>query len=237
MTQEFVDDLADGDGQMPLKAQVGAVRDRLKRTAKRKEDYSVRSTHRELLARNFKISPSQVGKVLRALGGGNPPEVKGSNPTRAADERARINRGDAKRSAPAETKLTPADVKPPETINLPTMAALLEQINSSASLAIGENRARMALNTIIMHAMASRPELCLLDMRGAAAMIDALTVAAKLSGGAAIDIAIPSQEDRDAAARGLSPNGHEMKDITPQQSALVTKIDEWRRQGGNGKGT
>ena len=84
--------------------------------------------------------------------------------------------------------------------------------------------------------MAARPELMLLDMRGAAALIDALTVAAKLSGGASIDITVPITGERQEGAafgqidrtNGVSPNGHAMKDITPVKGPLSDELEAFR---------
>lgn len=231
MTQEFIDDLADGGGLKPAKEMVVAVRDHLKR---HNRDHSIRKVHEELRARNFEISVATVQRHLRGIGQGK----RTLSPTTRADRRVRDKRygrlaSARKGSADAvdieKSPLKLEDCKAPAQIKVPTLAELVAEDQTSTLLAIRENRARMALNIIIAEQMSSRPELLLLDMRGTAALVDALTVGTKLSGGHSIDISMPSDQDRAKAANGFSPGGHEMRDITPAKSELVTDIEKWRR--------
>lgn len=234
MTEEFKDDLADGGGRKPEKGETIAIRNYLKRH--NRED-SVRKVLVEMQARNFVVSLATVARHLK--GTGVPEQTKSE--TQAADTRVAQAARNNKVAAPQVElpKLTIEDCKADEAL-IPKLAALLAENNTSTQLAIQENRARMALNQVIAHMMAAKPELLLLDMRGTAALVDALTVAAKLSGGASIDITVPTDEERARALNGhsngaLSPAGHEMKDITPK-SAVVTAIDNWRHGQKNGQG-
>lgn len=103
---------------------------------------------------------------------------------------------------------------------------------TAAQLAIRENRARMALNIIIAERMASKSELLLLDMRGTAALVDALTVASKLSGGAAIDVKPPGMMAGEVSApiNGISPNGHPMKELNERPIGLAADLVQFRRE-------
>jgi len=219
MSTEFQDDIAAGNGRRPEQREVVAVRDYLK---SHNRAHSVMATYVELKARDFNISKSTVGRDLKEADETEPNE----NPVRKAKTRAKENRRITAKSDVKPVDIKPADVKLPPDVAIPQLIELLKNDNSSTQLAIDENRARMALNIVICHWLAAKPELMLLDMRGAAALIDALTVGAKLSGGASIDVTISTGNS--------SANGHEMKDVTPQVSAVVAEIDKWRhaRQSG-----
>lgn len=243
----FEDDVADGAGRVPTKLQIIAVRNYLK---SHNRDFSIRKTRDELLARNFKANLSAVQRSLKGVEGGIPPHPKGATKAerRAIDRRGQDRYLAKKRRAPApppplETvTIVMAETDAPETatperpsrtpepeVKLSTLVELLVEANSSTQLAIRENRMRMALNIILLEQMAAKPAMLLLDMTGTARLIDALTIATKLSGGASIDVVVPIRGDQPVA----NSNGHDMVDVTPS-SQLVTSIEKWRREQKNG---
>lgn len=237
----FEDDL-DGGGRTPSMMQVIHVSAHLQ---SKKLDWGPRPTHRELMARNFDISVATVQRILKKAGIEPPPvPISKANPVQEADDRVSAKRHrNAKIRSTEATNFTKKDtILDLDDVSVRSMADLLEEKNTSASLAIMENRARMALNIVIAEMMAAKPHLLLLDMRGTAALVDALTVAAKLSGGNSMDIRYPTDEERRNAAAGLSPDGsNTMKDITPvEKSAFATSLENFRKQrrvNGNGAGT
>ncbi len=222
MSEEFTDDLAGGGGRKPTKIEIILIRDYLKR---HNRAFSIRKVHEELLARDFRIGVATVQRALADAPGGNRSTLKeGAEPTQPAQRRVDGRRQNGGKKPPQESPIKPEMVAPPAELKIPTLAELTRADETSTKLAIEENRARMALNIILANQMAARPELLLLDMRGTAALVDALTIAAKLSGGASIDISMSAPGE--AVANG---SGHDMKDITPPpKSALVMEIDKWR---------
>lgn len=226
----------DGGGRTPTTEQVCRISAHLQT---RNQDWGPRPTHRELQARNFAISVATVQRILKKADvtqkvGDTVAEAK----TRVKTERTNNRNTKENTSAAAYTK---QDTQIDEGI-VRGMAALLEASNTSAFLAIEENRTRMALNIVIAEAMAAKANLLLLDMRGTAALVDALTCAAKLSGGAALDIKYPTEAEKKNAADGYSPEGHVMKDITPgPKSPFATSLEQFRQNrrhtNGNGTGT
>jgi hypothetical protein len=188
----------------PTTKEINDVRNELRdkgliKVGSRKNDHrGIRPTHVELLKRGFKVSLTTVQRVLKIA---DKPK-RGGNPF-----------------APVITR---DDVQLDDPSLVSVMAKLLEEANTSTVLAIRENRVRMSLNIVIAERMAASPGLLLLDMKGAAALVDALTTAAKLSNGAAVDVKLPTT----TAA---------MRDITPAaKTALQTDIEKWREKRGNG---
>lgn len=223
MTGEFP---PSGEG-MPTDDQIKEARDYLKR---HNRNASVRSTHAELVANGFSLGVATVGRSLSEVAGGNPPSPDQPSPTGKSEKRNSARRTRRKQTV-AKEPLKIADlVLPPEKVaEIATMTALLTETNSSTTLAIRENRSRMALNIVLMEEMAARPALLLLDMRGTAALVDALTVATKLSGGASIDITVPNPGEA-VAMDNPSLNGHGMKDITPVKGPLSDELEAFRRK-------
>jgi hypothetical protein len=230
MTGEFP---PSGEGR-PSNVDIVATREYLKI---HNRDFSVRCTRDELVANGFDVSTATVGRILKKAKGGNPPNPDKPEPTQKAAKRNDARRTRRKKEAAEEPLSIAKMILPPEkAAEIATLAGLLAAENSSTALAIRENRTRMALNVVIMEEMAARPALMLLDMRGSAALIDALTVAAKLSGGASIDITVPSTGERAEGAafgqidrtNGVSPNGHTMKDITPAKGPLSDELEAFR---------
>lgn len=222
-------DLFGGEGR-PTDSQVLLVAGYLKR---HNRDAGVRPTQRELAARGFEISIATVQRVMAKAGvAATPnkdiPAPEASNRTATARAKNREAKGE-----PPKVKLE--DIGEVDLVRkLADILALENEApkHSSTELAIMENRHRMALNVVIAQAMAARPELLLLDMRGTAALVDALTCGSKLSGGASIDIVrLPPGADQDQPP---------MKDVTPIKTPLMASLDEFRRKSranGNGQGT
>lgn len=224
-------DLFGGEGR-PTDSQVLLVASYLKR---HNRDAGVRPTQRELTARGFEISIATVQRVM-AKAGVAAPQTK-DIPAAEASHRVAIERKDNRRPKAEEPKVKLEDITLREADLVQKLTDLLEVANGSAKhssteLAIIENRHRMALNVVIAQAMAQRPELLLLDMRGTAALVDALTCGSKLSGGYAIDIVrLPPGADQDQPP---------MKDVTPAKTTLMANLEEYRRKqraNGNGQGT
>lgn len=236
MSKDF-DDVANlGGTGVPSVAQVVAVRDHMK---SRNKSTSVRSVSAELVACGFDASIATTARRLREAKGFTQLQTK--SPTKAAERRVSDRRHHRKAEQPSgEGTITPAELLGlDEATLIPKMAELLVDATSSTQLAIRENRARMALNIIIAETMASKAPVLLLDMRGTAALVDALTVAAKLSGGASIDIIIPTDADRNNEVNGVSPGGHPMREVNAPAngSGLVTEIARWKTvQKQNGQG-
>lgn len=205
------------------------VRDYLKR---HNRNHDVRTVADEMKGMGWSVSPATVQRRLDG--------VKGGNPSRPNDLMKEVSeRRDDRKKSKGKPNLAEAPIKTSDLLDDPTVIAKLADLvkdgNSSTMLAVRENRARMALNVIIAETMAANSKLLLLDMRGTAALVDALTSGTKLSGGHAIDITIPTDEDRKNAQLGISPTGNAMKDITPQpEPALVTSIARWKRDQKNG---
>jgi hypothetical protein len=228
-----------GSGR-PTDENVIETRDYLKRHNRK---FSVRCTHEELVANGFAVSTATVGRILGTVEGGNPPYPDEPSPTKKSEKRNQVRRDRRKKEAQSKPLEVADLILPPEKVaEIATLTALLVSETSSTSLAIRENRTRMALNVVIMEQMAARPELMLLDMRGSAALIDALTVATKLSGGASIDITVPAPGGavpmENPSVNGHAMNGHTMKDITPVKGPLSDELEAFRRKrAANGQGT
>jgi hypothetical protein len=233
MSDQFRDDEdALGGSGTPTDAQILAVRDYLR---SRNRNASTRKVHKELIVRGFSIGESTVIRKLGVVDGKAwaikkyPPKVKKSL-TVEADRRLTDRRSNNATKPPKEkpVALTLADVALDDETTIAKIADLVKAANSSTHLAVEENRARMALNIIIAQRMAATPGLLMLDMRGTAALVDALTVAAKLSGGASIDIRVPVP-GMNGALNG-NGNGHGMIDVTPAKSPLSEDLDAFRRK-------
>jgi hypothetical protein len=198
---------------------------------------SVRSVLTEIVAQNYlppAVATSQRWAKKLGLSETVEPSV-----TKAADARIRDKR--EKRRAPdtspaaieEKTGKTPAQV---ERTLLGRMKELLKEENSSTQLAIDENRTRMAFNIAVMEFYAENPTL-LASPRDTAAFVDAATVASKLSGGAAIDITLPTPGEQ--TETGISPGGHLMKTVSPLagvDQGLVTNFHEFTRKLRDGAG-
>lgn len=231
MTVEFDDDSLGGSG-FPTVEQVVKLHGYLK---SRNRSTSTRKMADELEARGFTIGSATVGRILKEAGLSTPPHKKSEKNIKKAENRVNAHRHRRKKMAAAEPVAAAAMLLPPEKVaEIASLAALMVNDNSSTSMAIRENRTRMALNIIVMELMAAKPELMLIDMRGSAALIDALTVATKLSGGASIDVTVPNPGAVDVQSNGnghdISPNGHTMKDITPVKGPLSDELDAFRRK-------
>jgi hypothetical protein len=236
MTEKFEDDCPDGGGRLPTKEEAEKVRAHLQR--RRPQDrISINDTMVELRARNFVFSRATLGRLLAGT-----PKKTASPVTRAA-EKVRLNRKDNKNAVgekpPPETpqviaeavKIIEAAANRDETRF--SIKELTKADTTSTMLAILENRERMALNIIIMRTMAEYPERMIVDMRSTAALVDALTVATKLSGGASIDITVG--DDHHPPLNGAG-NG-EMKDVTPTITSLTADFAKWRNmRKTNGQG-
>jgi hypothetical protein len=231
MSKEFTDDEdALGGSGLPSVEQVGAVRDYLK---SRNREHSVREVHKELVARGFSISVATTDRRIAILNGtAKERKAKVPSPTVRADRRVKDRRSHNVTDPPKEKQkaLTLADVVLDDENLISKLADLVKAENSSTHLAIDENRTRMALNIIIAQRMAATPGLLLLDMRGTAALVDALTVAAKLSGGASIDIRVPVHGANGALNGHSNGNGHGMIDVTPTKSPLTEDLEAFRRK-------
>lgn len=237
MTTDDFDDLPRGNGEKPTKEQAIAVYHSLRR---RNRAHGTSDVLKTLIDLGFSTARSSVGRMLQGVEGREPlPHV---NPAETRRRRARTNnRHQHKREKegnegkPTATVAGAADAIDPEKLGAVT-ARLVELLKkngaepalSSTELAITENRTRMALNIVIAEAMAQRPEILLLDMRGTAALVDALTVACKLSGGSAIDVSMPSAVHGATNGSGAYP----MKEINPppQVTDFSAKLAAFRRE-------
>ena len=249
MTQPpFEDDCPDGGGQRPTKEQAEKVRDYL---ISRKRPATVKAVFEELSARNYVVSKATVGRLIPFKP--RPP----LSPVRKAEHRVTSRRARNRVASSEAAKQPPlkAPAPPPEVSSEPakaaqTISAALAKVDprfslealtkadaTSTALAILENRERMALNIIIMRTMAMYPERMIVDMRCTAALVDALTMAAKLSGGASIDITVPTSDNRPHGLNGAHGNG-EMKDVTPTViNPLAEDFAKWRNlRKTNGQG-
>lgn len=211
-----IDEVIEGDGNLPSEDQIYGVREQMRAAGViRIDDRAIRKTHKELEARGFEVCLSRVQRTLNKIDAQIPQFGPSATDKPAAKPKTERHRA---------LKVTRDDLKIDDISLITTMAVLLQEKNSSAVLAIRENRARMALNIIIAERMAASPNLLLLDMRGTACLVDALTNAANLSGGAAIDV-------RAADASEMRDGRIELKDITPAaKTALQSDIEQWRKQ-------
>jgi len=228
MTEPFEDDIVDGDGRKATQEDAQKVYDWL---VSRRRTATVNCVLDELMARNFTASRSTVGRYIKRApdippNPGAPPKNPIADATHRVASRRSTNAGMQIENQEIAQAVGTINTHTEQSIT--TIAELTAADRTSTALAILENRERMALNIIVMRKMADKPDLLLLDMRGAAALIDALTCAAKLSGGASIDISVGGDEPR--ALNGA--NGHDMKDVTPDEktSALIEQIATWRGQ-------
>jgi hypothetical protein len=226
MTETFEDDCPDGGGGRPTKAQVEKVRDHLQRRRPHVH-VTLNMLRDEMTARNFVIPRASLARLIP--GKRKPPSTTDRVENRVTSRRFKNKREPA--PPPKLAEIVPEVVaeiaKNIETAIVPidprlSLEDLTRKDQTSTMLAILENRERMALNIIIMRTMAQYPERMIVDMRSTAALVDALTIAAKLSGGAAIDITVGDHPPLNGAGNG------EMKDVTPTTSSLTADFAKWR---------
>lgn len=239
MTEKF-DGMPDGAGKR-------ATEDDYKRIwlymKSRNRKPSVRSVLEELTAQNY--APPAVATSQRWAKKLGLSETVTPSVTAAAEKRVKDRRAGNKTVLPA----TPAEAaeKVADKVETPAatvertlttrMKVLLEKENSSTQMAIDENRTRMAFNIALLEFYAENPAL-LANVRDTAAFLDAMTVAAKLSGGASIDITLPAPGDQ--SADGISPGGHPMKmvgsPLANVDTSLVDKFRQFQSQVRDGQG-
>jgi len=230
MTTDDFDDLPRGNGkQHPTVEEAAKVYFHVKRTQPR---VSLQIVSDRLIALGFKTSKGSVGRYLQGVEGVelSTQSKKHDDAEKRAQRRKLNNRHEHKKDGSPVADAIKDALKDEALIE--KFVKLLENnadgvpVNSSAQLAIMENRARMALNVVIAHQMSRKPELLLLDMRGSAALVDALTVASKLSGGAALDISRPAGSGDEATPQSLNgANGHDK-----EESGLATDLMAYRRE-------
>jgi len=259
MSDDF-DDLPSGSGEAPTKEQVLAVYNHMRG---RNRPHGTGKVLDEMLALGFVTSRAAIGRALLGAPGREPVKARGPAPKTREErnalntpeqrtQRKRLNnRHEHKKAAPPEEGGPAAksigDVaeKLIEKLADDTLSADIKDLlskdgdrpkHSSTELAIEENRVRMAVNIALGRRMIDKAEFLLLDMRGTAALVDALTCAVKVSGGAAIDISRPSAADPDKPG-DLSPGGHTMKEINPPRSTgLAADLAQFRREKAAGNG-
>lgn len=242
MSTEFDDDLPSGDGGSPTKEQVLRVYNYLR---SHKRGHSTNDVLNEMKALGFGTSHSTVGRSLVGAPGRAPPpkadkadkrvqrkRLNNRHEHKVAPKPEPVKENAASKEADKVQKLADAVAvlteSPELAVNMATLLATKENapLNSSAMLAIDQSRALMAINIIIAHQMAAAPKMLMLDMRGTAALVDALTVSSKMTGGSAIDI-VP-QGAGEARANGVSPNGHPMKELNPPPHVgMAGDIIQW----------
>lgn len=238
MTDKF-DGMPDGAGKR-------ATEDDYKRIwlymKSRNRKPSVRSVLVELKAQNY-VPPAVASSQRWAKKLGLSETVKPSV-TAAADRKANNRRCKQRERAPEQTteKLAEKTGQTPEQVVVSfksRMIELLKAENSSTQIAITENRTRMAFNIALMEFYAEKPEQLLANVRDAAAFLDATTIAAKLSGGASIDITLPQGGDQQHPD-GISPAGFPMKTVGAQlanvDTSLVDKFRKFQSQMRDGQG-
>jgi hypothetical protein len=229
MSDKF-EDMPDGAGKKATEADYKRVWLYMK---SRNRKPSVRSIRDELKAQNY-APPSTAGSARWAKKLGLSETVERSE-TKAADKRVSNRRSSNKMvlpETPAEAAERVADKieTPAETVErtlTARMKALLAKDNTSTQMAIDENRTRMAFNIALLEFYAENPAL-LANVRDSAALIDAITVAAKLSGGASIDITLPQGGDQ--PTDGVSPGGHPMKTIGNIDTSLRDRFAAFQAQ-------
>jgi hypothetical protein len=215
MTDTFEDRPPSGTGK-PTRREAMDTRDYLRR---RNRDYGLRPVMAELKANGFEFSFSTLQRLLKDEPGA-PPTGRKSNKVA----------NDTKDRAAAETIKDAACSKPPPEQQDVPVEKLIEEVigppnalKKNSEIALLENKTRMALSIILMRRLVASPELLLVEMRGAAALLEALNNSSRLSGGAAFEVLTP--EDRPEI------DGNGMKDITP-----VASIENFKRYR-SGKGT
>lgn len=237
MSGTFQDDCPDGGGGRPTREQAQAVRARLQRL-RPLGHISLQHVLDELTARNYVVSRATLGRLL--------PNPKSESPIRKSEQRVVHRRTNNKAAVGEKPKVAPAQMPPQIAEMAKTIESAIAKIDprlsieeltkkdqTSTMLAILENRERMALNIVLIRTMAMYPERMIADMRSTAALVDALTVAAKLSGGASIDI---TTGHNDEPAHNDAGNGA-MKDVTPVVSPLAADFAKWRNlRKTNGQG-
>lgn len=198
---------------------------------------STRFLHAELLANGFDIGSATVGRYLK---GKIPKPEKPDTPDKARKRAKALIRDSAAGTPPPPPPPKANELTPEELLTLASIIGDLkspDSLKKNCDIALLENKVRMALNIILMQRMIGRGELLLLDMRGTAALIDALTASSKLSGGASFEVIAPG--DVHAANGHGNGDGRPMKDITPP-TAEVASIEDFRRYRDStrdGKGT
>lgn len=240
MSDDF-DDLPRGNGsERPSKEQTLAVYNYLR---SRNRKHSTMDVVRELAALGFKISKAPAGRHLVGAEG----RVAARPDQRSPIAEAQKRRTRAKQNNRHEHKKAKEPKESPIKSLGDVAAKLLDGLDtdkiankvmamlagdgkkSSTELAIEENRVRMALNIALGERMIEKSEFLLLDMRGTAAMVDAFTVASKLSGGASIDIVAPAAAPP-TGANGTSPGGHPMKELNPPRTGMAADIAQFMRE-------
>lgn len=229
MTTTFEDDCPDGGGGRPTKAQAEKIRDHLQRR-RPNVHVTLNMLRDEMAARNFVISRAGLGRLVVIKH--KPASTIDRVENRVTARRFKNKREHVEPPKPAEVvpEIVAEIAKKVETAIVPidprlSLEELTRKDQTSTMLAILENRERMALNIIIMRTMADNPEKMIVDMRQTAALVDALTIAAKLSGGASIDITMGHNDHPPLNGAG---NG-EMKDVTPPTtSSLTADFAKWR---------
>jgi len=259
---ETFDDLPSGSGEAPTKDQVLAVYNYMRA---RNRDTGTGKVLDEVKALGFVTSRGTVGRHLKgAPGRADPPKARGpvakskqennslDTPEKRTQRKRLNNRHEHKAAAAPQAEgggpkgIGEVAALLIEKLADDTLASDIKDLlskdgtqpkHSSTTLAIEENRIRMAVNIALGRRMIDKAEYLLLDMRGTAALVDALTCAVKVSGGAAIDISRPNAADPDKPG-DLSPNGHAMKEINPRPSngGLASDLAQFRRERAAGNG-
>lgn len=233
MSNEF-DDMPDGGGKRATEEDYSRI---WRYMASRNRKPSVRTVLLELAAQNY-VPPAVATSARWAKKLGLSTDHSAS-PTQEAETRQRQRRDDVKPASLGELgEVAEKSPKMIETGLLGRMHELLKAENSSTQLAITENRTRMAFNVALMEFYAETPTL-LADAKAAAAFIDAVTIASKLSGGASIDIILPKPGEQ--MADDTSPGGHPMKTIGGDplkmvEQGLVANFKEFQAKLRNGQG-
>ena len=224
MTDKFEDGPPTGSGY-PTVDQVVETREYLKR---RNRNSGITPVMDEMIANGFDISHASVGRALKDKPGGEVAARKKIRQPESANKPKRDVRYRAKKNAKqGPEKATLESLTPAEVIILKDIIGDWGNLKKNCDIALVENKVRMALNIILMRRLIERPELMLIDMRGAAALIDSMTISSKVSGGASFEVIAPGDKPE--------VDGNGMKDITPKPQ--VASIQAFRRFRENGKGT
>lgn len=222
MSDDFEDAPPSGSG-MPTRAETHAT---LAYLSRHNRPFGIRPVLAELKANGFEISFATVQRHLRE-------EVVKPDAPEIAHIRADIRAGLQKTRPVAVTAAATPEQQ--ETARKAVEDSVAERIGniigkpdnlkSNAEIALHENKIRMALNILLMQMLMERPERILVDLRGAAALIDAMTISAKVSGAAAFEVLPP----------GVKSDGSDMKNVTPEpveKTATQLSIADFRRKQG-----
>ena len=252
MSDDF-DDLPSGSGESPTKEQVLAVYNYLRA---RGRDTGTGSVLEEVKALGFTTSRASIGRKLDgAPGRAEPPKCtpakkpeaerakkppqKLDTPEKRTQRKWLNNKHEHKIASPSEAavkSIGEVASKLIEQLADDTFAADMKELmskegggpkHSSTDLAIEQSRVWMAAGIALGRRMVDRIDIAMLDLRGAAALYDALTCGVKVSGGAAIDISKPSAAQ--PQANGVSPGGFAMKELNPGPN-LASDLSQFRRE-------